>query len=120
MSKQYIGVRLKDRRLHVWVVAEQERYSLVHVVQHSSNLECGYLGSGPADLALSILTDLFNEKPAIVHGHLNGSITEWRSRSRASDFYQAFKRDVIAKLPREGDWQVSEDEINAWIKEFMT
>lgn len=38
------------------------RYRLRHIVRHSpTGFECGYGGSGPADLALSILADHFGE-----------------------------------------------------------
>jgi Family of unknown function (DUF6166) len=48
-------------RLRVTVLTEGERpRALRHVAVHSpEGFECGYGGSGPADLALSLLADLF-------------------------------------------------------------
>jgi len=57
---------------------------LAHVVRHSpTGFEWGYGGSGPADLALSILT-------------------HWFGAETADAFYQAFKWSFIAKLPPAG------------------
>jgi hypothetical protein len=58
---------------------------LRHVVRHSpTGMEWGYGGSGPADLALSILADAL------------GSV------EKADPFYQAFKWQVVTRLSREG------------------
>ena len=68
---------------------------LLHQVHHSpSGFEWGYGGSGPADLARSILADLLGRipDPAI---------------------YQAFKWDHVASWSDE--WSITEDEIFAWL-----
>lgn len=51
----------RTRAVRAWVLrAGQVRVPLPHVAVHSpTGLEIGYGGSGPADLALSILADLF-------------------------------------------------------------
>ena len=60
------------------------RMSCPHVVRHSpSGPEWGYLGSGPADCARSVLLALTDEATAEAH-------------------YQDFKADVIARLPEHG------------------
>ena len=60
------------------------RMTCPHVVRHSpSGPEWGYLGSGPADCARSVLLALTDEATADAH-------------------YQAFKADVIARLPDDG------------------
>jgi len=47
------------------VLATVDGRPLYHVVWHSpTGFEMGYGGSGPADLALSILADYFGERPS--------------------------------------------------------
>jgi hypothetical protein len=73
----------------------QEVEALKHVVLHSpTGMEWGYGGSGPADLALSILTDL-----------LGGPM--------ARRYYQQFKFDFVAGF--KDNWTISADEIRKWL-----
>lgn len=58
----------------------------------SSGFECGYTGSGPAQLALAVLADCLEED------------------RKAVELHQAFKLEVIAKLPRNG-WMLTKSEI---------
>jgi hypothetical protein len=59
----------------------------------------GYGGSGPAQLALAICIDCVG-------------------RHRALEVYQAFKWDVIAKLPGDRDWELTETQIRAQIEDY--
>ena len=69
---------------------------LKHIVRHSpTGLEFGYGGSGPADTALSILTDLLGLKVA-------------------DAYYQHFKFDFIAGA-RENVLTITEQQIRAWL-----
>ncbi|MEW5931999.1 MAG: DUF6166 domain-containing protein [Bacillota bacterium] len=71
---------------------------LRHVVCHSpSGLEWGYGGSGPADLALSILADALGDEEA------------------ARPLYQAFKREVVATLEHEG-WRLPAEQVLEWAR----
>jgi hypothetical protein len=71
---------------------------LRHVVRHSPDgFEWGYAGSGPADLALSILSDYLDD-PDLVE--------------RA---YQDFKWAFVALWPPEG-WRVTGEEIARWFR----
>jgi Family of unknown function (DUF6166) len=73
------------------VQRDREPYALRHVVCHSpAGFECGYSGSGPADLALSILADHFGEEPTPVQVR-RGELRAWAP-------HQAFKRDMVASL----------------------
>jgi len=70
------------------------------IVNHSTDgFEWGYLGSGPADLALNILY-CFLDYP------------------RAWTLHQAFKEDFLAGMPAEGG-EIKKDLINNWIVEKM-
>lgn len=62
-----------------------------------TGFEWGYGGSGPAQLALAILSDVL--KP---HDDLTQRL------------YQDFKSDVIAGLPKEG-WTLTEAEVLRWV-----
>ena len=54
----------------------------------------GYLGSGPAQLALALLAAVSDDRTALKH-------------------YQAYKFSVIAGLS--GDWKILESEIDEWL-----
>ena len=70
--------------------------SVPHVVRHSpTGIEWGYLGSGPSDLALSVLTALSDERAA-------GAL------------YQRFKAEVVARVPEEGG-VLRAAEVRAWV-----
>jgi len=66
------------------------------VVHSPDGFEWGYGGSGPADLALNILA-LFTDE------------------ANARRLYQQFKRDFIAKIPREGG-VIRREDIIAWLE----
>jgi len=73
---------------------------LEHHVKHSpTGLSWGYAGSGPADLARSILWDYFGEEP-----HPGA--------------YQALKRDFVALWPQDGNWVLTSDEIAQWLQTY--
>jgi hypothetical protein len=60
---------------------------------HSLGFEWGYGGSGPAQLALALLADTLGKG------------------AQALKLHQEFKDRVVAKLPRDGRWQLSRAEI---------
>jgi hypothetical protein len=70
---------------------------LHHRLRHSPDgFSWGYGGSGPSDLARSILWDVFDEAP-----------TNW--------LYIAFKNDVIARLDQNKGWVITEADIRKWV-----
>jgi len=78
---------------------------LKHVAYHSpSGLEWGYGGSGPADLALSILCDLLDEHPQGM---------EEIERTQAWHFHQAFKWQVVSTWGEA--WHIREDQVRHWL-----
>lgn len=118
---------------------------LLHVMLHSpTGFEWGYGGSGPADLALSILCDVLEERPTheelyvgrfaceTCRGSGAGSLGEEsvcptcegmgdRGPIIAQRLYQRFKSSVIALLSRddvddvEPAWQIKADTVRTWI-----
>lgn len=66
---------------------------LKHHVKHSPDgFSWGYMGSGPAELARCLLWDVFDREP---HPSL----------------YHAFKASVVAHLPQDGYWTLTEQEV---------
>jgi hypothetical protein len=90
-----------------------DRRPLTHVPYHSPDgFEWGYAGSGPADLALAILADYFEEPPELVLAALRSM---WTPRSKAAALYQSFKEGFVATEFRH-EWQLHSDEIEAWLQ----
>lgn len=103
-GKCYRGRRLPCGRVDVTVNGRPLR----HVVLHSpTGFEWGYGGSGPADLALSILADYFGENPS-------PEDLFW-GRCRAQRYYQAFKWAFVARLNGR-EWVLRDEEIAAWLE----
>ncbi len=57
-----------------------------------TGFSCGFGGSGPAQLALALLADVFDDDIALEH-------------------YQDFKWSIIAKLPRDKPWSLTVEQI---------
>lgn len=84
---------------------ENESYPLTHILRHSPDgFQWGYGGSGPSDLALSIMTDYFSRQGVVT------SLTE------ADGCYQAFKWDFISKIAEDG-WSITDEQIHQWREE---
>lgn len=90
---------------------------LHHVVRHSpTGMEWGYGGSGPADLARSILLDYLSRCGSGLRVRaMPGARLGKRGRERLVDqLYQAFKWDFVARFPYES-WRLTGPEIAAWL-----
>ena len=68
--------------------------------------EWGYLGSGPAQLALALLADHFGVKPGQ---------TRTPEGDRAIHLHQAFKSLIVAVLPHEG-WTLTSAGIESAVR----
>lgn len=98
--KTYIGTHEGPQR---WVVRVREENGGIKPLElHSRHSPTGhawgYGGSGPAQLALDLLWDVTGEEP---------------QRS----VYQEFKWKRIVRIPMDDDWEMTEQEIQDWIKE---
>ena len=101
-------------RIHGVIVTVNGR-PLRHIRLHSpTGFEWGYGGSGPADLALSILADYLGEQEAVRRWFrpLGWAVQDEPVTVRLC---QRFKRAVIADLPRKG-WRLTGAEIAAWLR----
>jgi hypothetical protein len=63
-----------------------------------TGFECGYGGSGPHQLALAILADFLHDD------------------AKALSLMHEFTVDVIARLPRDREWQLSEAQLTQWLQ----
>lgn len=90
----------KEGDRYVTVEQTGTQRPLHHLVYHSpTGFAWGYMGSGPSDLAASLLAD-----------HLE------LSERPLPNLYQRFKQDVIAKLPIGEDWELTSVEIGKWVR----
>jgi Family of unknown function (DUF6166) len=127
-ERMYVGRRrtmtIEDWRALGWSQTEAERYTrsdctttevvvvdpagvrpLKHFQKHSpGGFEWGYGGSGCAELARCMLLD---------HYQLQPPDDPWLADGLQVS-YQAFKRDVVARLPRDTPWSVTSSEIERW------
>lgn len=105
-AKQYMGTRWLGG-LGVFVVENQSSRRLPHVVLHSPDgYEWGYAGSGPADLALSILADYFGE-PA-------QTVKEGRN-SKAYRLHQSFKDKFLTNADKL-NLKITSEQIVDWLE----
>ncbi len=91
-----------------WIEKDGKRYVEIHgdlltpddslkVINHSpTGFSWGYGGSGPAQLALAILL-------------------RFTRQNEAQEFHQLFKWEVIAELPLDGNWQMTDDSVHKWL-----
>ncbi len=105
---EYVGIRGQNRACEIRVVRWSGdavlEYPLRHIRRHSEDFEWGYGGSGPADTALSILTDAVGAE-------------------LAERLYQEFKWQIVAYLPVDPpygiQWRLSRGNVELWVKDMM-
>lgn len=101
--KTYRGLTGRDGPWQVMVeTSPHEMYALPprnDIVNHSPDgFAWGYAGSGPSQLALALLVDVMGEERTDL----------------ALQLYQAFKGDVIAPLPQDADFSLTEEAVMRW------
>lgn len=96
MTVTYRGTRHGPGQVIVTVQRGGTVYPLPHRVHHSPDgFEWGYGGSGPSDLARSLLADYIGAVPD-------------------PNVYQRFKFEVVAALPADG-WTLTDADIAQWL-----
>jgi hypothetical protein len=113
--KIYVGVRHSRSKLaEVRVIdptGDSRRLDLrLDLARHSpTGFEWGYSGSGPAQLALAILADVFSSSatPKSFNDEL------------AVMLHQEFKRRAIAPLDRERPWRLKEQDIIEHVRRIL-
>jgi Family of unknown function (DUF6166) len=101
-------------KTNVIVVDDEGLKPLPHVVRHSpTGYEWGYSGSGPADLALSIVCDVLGYKG---RGQWAFELVDEDGVAVMPEPpYQRFKERYIAPLPRDGGWRISADVVTTFL-----
>jgi len=105
---RYFGKKQKIGHCCVFVCIDEAlgKTPLKHVVRHSPDgFQWGYGGSGPSDLALSILTDYDKRTNAVSISCL-----------KIDNIYQEFKKDFVANAGDE--LSISSEEIDKWLNNF--
>jgi hypothetical protein len=101
----YYGWRDTGGTAHVHVAVGMEHLPLdpcTDIWAHSSTgLEWGYCGSGPAQLALAMLADATGDA------------------SLAVELHQLWKRQHVARLPRDDGWAISREAVLEWCTEVL-
>lgn len=86
------------RDVRMWREDGRAHADIPHYVRHSTAFEWGYLGSGPSDLAFSILSYFYG--PAV-----------------AEALYHDFKFHVIARIPRDArEYVLPAEQIADWVE----
>ena len=99
----YTGIRV-GHVVSVVVCNPEGPKDLRHICRHSPDgFQWGYGGSGPSDLALSIMVDFFERQGL-----------EFALKS-AGTCYQDFKWEFIAGI-KENTFVITEEQVNEWIK----
>jgi hypothetical protein len=99
----YAGFRDQTGQAHVAVDQDGDLRPLPHLVRHSpTGMAWGYAGSGPADLARSLLAHFLG-------GHV----------APHPRIYQRFKSVVIASLPRNQDWRLTSEDVQAALDDVL-
>jgi len=104
---RYVAKRTRDPQHPLSVTVKHDdgnRYPLPHIARHSPDgFEMGYCGSGPADLALSILVHYFQ---------MFGKSRE-EAIALAEPLHQEFKFHFVATA---GDvLKISDEQIETWL-----
>lgn len=96
MIKVYLGFNTGIGAQKIRVITGNSNKPLKHIVLHSpEGFQWGYLGSGPADTALSILADYLGFAPS-------------------DQIYQTFKMDLIATAGKK--LEIDGETIRFWIQ----
>lgn len=94
------------------------RRELRHIPFHfatKNDVNWGYGGSGPADLALAILVDHLKEQAPSEGYRAGAECNNWMVKSQAWKYHQDFKWHFVSKFGDE--WEFRDSQIAAWLEE---
>ncbi|RJQ07556.1 MAG: hypothetical protein C4551_06525 [Bacillota bacterium] len=121
-GRVYIGWRQPDDAdedgPQVWAVGPEpeQAQSVAHVLLHGKDIEWGYGGSRPADLALSILSHYLRSLLAEIYGDVDQASPSSRHEAYLSalDLHQVFKWRYVARFGHDR-WTLPVVEIREWL-----
>ena len=96
MEHKLITGKASDRNVFIDGVMLMADRSLAHRNHSPDGFAWGYGGSGPSQLALAILLELYGE-------------------NIAQRFYMRFKFDIIAALPMQEDFELEVARVQEWL-----
>jgi hypothetical protein len=115
----YRGYGPPDGRTVVVEVNGRVIGTLPHVVKHSpTGMTWGYAGSGPADLARSMLIHALRARPDCAECGGTGRncwFCDGGYTVPSPAMYQQFKFEAIARLPQNQSWSISQDSVLTWV-----
>jgi hypothetical protein len=103
--KTYSVFRTPDGDVMAFVDGEP----LYHVVAHSPDGFAFGRGPGADDLALSILADYFSERPTLER--------LFQGDCNCLQYHQDFKWAVVTPATDQARFEITSDEIEAWLEE---
>jgi len=86
-----------------------------HIHHSQTGYEFGYLGSGPADLALNILALYL---PLSHQSDRHEAMKLWDNTevsARAWSLHQQFKQDIVARIPQEAGGTITIQQVMFWL-----
>ncbi len=100
-------------RMHGRCVVLVDGVGLARLGWHASFFAWGYVGVGPAELALSLLADYYGERPTRQE-LVRRSCRCWRP-------HQDFQRTILAPLPRDQrvHWELTSRQITLWLEDWL-
>ena len=99
----------EDGKATVWVETDRSFYPLPHLIAHSTTgMDWGFGGKGPADTALSMLADYFQEYPQLVS-------KDWRE-TRSWLYHQDFKWAFLSNATLGETFTIAEERIKKWME----
>lgn len=97
ISKNDAGVVYRYVTINSQILLPEESWKIYkHTTDPDDWCNWGYAGSGPAQLALAIMLRFCRKEEAV-------------------SIYQAFKFDVIAKLPGDRDFAIPNERVHNWL-----
>lgn len=112
----YYGRLTDEGNFLVTIHKDRRRVAtLPHHKHHSTaGYSWGYLGSGPADLALALMVNYYKRRGDKVTRKVR--VFEGEVDYRAFQFHQALKFGVVSKIPHDTAWVLTYDELDTWVR----
>jgi hypothetical protein len=112
---RFQGTRFGNTVMVMVERGDSDSYLLPHQVKHSPDgFEWGYFGSGPADLARSILAFALSAEMCLSCQGNGCWDCDAGLLGVPPSLYQTYKEDVIAGLPKAG-WTIQLSEVVDWL-----
>lgn len=100
--------------VHIYHYRTGASVPLESVGRHSPDgFSWGYEGSGPAELALAIITDVIHNR--VGPDNTREPLTDEQKDLIVEQAYQSFKAQIIAGHPRDSSFEISAAFVRGWL-----